>query len=178
MEHYLNIPLQKKEILNLNTNDKVYLTGKIYTARDSAHKKLAYLLENNLPLPFDLQNACIYYAGPTPAKKGMAIGSIGPTTSTRMDKYTPILIEKGVKIFIGKGQRNSLVKKSLKDNIAIYLLAIGGLGALLSTKVISCKLIAFEELLSEAIYELEVKDFPVYVAYDTKGIDIYENNEK
>ncbi len=174
MSKELVLPIMAGALQGFKVGDSVLITGKIYTARDAAHKKLVELIEKSKPLPFDLNESVIYYVGPTPAKPGEVIGSCGPTTSGRMDAYTPILLEKGVKVVIGKGGRNEEVKNSLKKNGAIYCAAIGGAGALLAEKIVSAKVIAFPELGPEAIRELEVKDFPVTVVNDLKGNDLYE----
>ena len=148
---------------NLQPGDKVLLTGIIYTARDQAHKRIVEYLQAGRKLPFALQDAAIFYAGPSPVRPGQICGAIGPTTSSRMDKYTPTLLEQGVKVLIGKGERSSEVIASIQANKAVYLVAIGGAAALLSKCVVSMQLIACEDLGAEAVYRLEVKDFPCYV---------------
>ncbi len=167
-------PLADKDVENLKAGDRVLISGIIYTARDAAHKKLLELMERGEKLPLDLKGQIIYYVGPTPAREGEVIGAAGPTTSSRMDKYTPPLLERGVRAVIGKGLRSQDVKKSLKDNKSVYLVAVGGAAALLKEKIVSSKLVAYEELGPEAIRELEVCDFPVFVANDVHGNDIYE----
>jgi len=174
MKVLLTPPIKSNDLKNLHAGDITLISGTIYTARDAAHKKLIELIKNNKPLPFELEGSVIYYTGPTPAKPGEAIGSCGPTTSGRMDAYTPALLKKGVKILIGKGNRSKEVRMSLKDNQAIYCAATGGAGALLAQKVLSAEVIAFPELGPEAIHKLEVKDFPVTVVNDLKGRDLYE----
>ncbi|MEO0258832.1 MAG: FumA C-terminus/TtdB family hydratase beta subunit [candidate division WOR-3 bacterium] len=174
MQHSINTPLKESDLLKLSVGDLVLLTGKIYTARDAAHKKLKELIEKGDFDLFELNGAVIYYCGPTPAPPGRVIGSAGPTTSYRMDPYVPLLLSKGVKGFIGKGKRSIEVKVSLSKFKGIYFIATGGAGALLSTKVKSSKLIAFPDLGPEAIYELEVENFPLIVGIDFEGNDIYE----
>ncbi|MDD2370785.1 MAG: FumA C-terminus/TtdB family hydratase beta subunit [Firmicutes bacterium] len=170
----LHTPIDKNKLKNLNAGEEIYISGTIYTARDSAHKLLLQMINNNEKLPFELNGAVIYYAGPSPTKPGEIVGSIGPTTSYRMDKYTPDILKEGAAILIGKGSRNEEVKISLLENGAIYCAALGGAGALMASKVKSSSLVAFSELGPEAIYKLEVEDFPVIVVNDLKGNDIYE----
>ncbi len=146
-----------------SAGDKIELSGTIYTARDQAHKRLVDLLDSDSPLPIDLKNTCIYYCGPCPNAPDKIIGSCGPTTSSRMDVYTPKMLDNGVKILIGKGKRSSEVVESVKKNNAIYLLATGGVGALIAERVKSFKLIAFEDLGPEAIYEIKIENFPLIV---------------
>lgn len=172
------LPLSSKDIENLHAGDELTLSGTIYTARDAAHKKLIELLETDKDLPLPLENQAIYYVGPTPAPEGKAVGSAGPTTSSRMDKYTPALLEKGLKIMIGKGSRTQPVKDAIIKNQALYLGALGGAGALLSKCIISSKVIAFEDLGPEAVRELTVKDFPVIVINDIHGKDLYQEISK
>jgi len=169
-------PIDDKIIKNLKSGDFVLITGIIYTARDLAHKKLVELINRRKNLPVDLKNAIIYYTGPTPAKPGQVIGSIGPTTSSRMDIYTPVLIRYGLKGMIGKGERSKEVLNAIKKYKSIYFATIGGTGALLSEKVIFCEPVAFQELGPEAIYKLKVKDFPAIVINDTFGNDFYRRN--
>jgi len=170
----LKTPLEDKDIKALAIGDRVLISGKIFTARDAAHKRLAELIEAKKPLPVDLKGQIIYYCGPTPAKPGSVIGSAGPTTSSRMDRYTPALLKLGLKGTIGKGKRSSEVRAALKKNKAVYFAAAGGAGALLSKHIKSARVAAYPELKPEAIYELEVKDFPVIVANDTRGRDLFE----
>ena len=165
----LNLPLNQEELLSLKAGEEVLLNGVIYTARDAAHKLLVESIENGEELPFDLANSAIYYVGPTPTKKGSVIGSCGPTSSYRMDSYGDILMDKGVKIMIGKGERSSKFQESLVKHQAVYLSALGGLGALINESIVKCELVAYEELGTEAIYKLTVKDFYAIVYYDTKG---------
>lgn len=165
----LTIDIRKK----LKAGDEVLLTGTILTARDAAHKRLCDLLRRGKKLPLNLKDAVIYYCGPTPARPGRAIGSCGPTTSSRMDSFTPQLISLGLGGMIGKGNRSAEVKDAIKRYGAVYFLAIGGVGALLSTKVRSAKAILFNDLGPEAVYKLEVKDFPLLVGIDPKGRNVY-----
>ncbi len=170
----LNTPIDKEKLKKLKSGDELFISGVIYTARDSAHKLLIEKINNNLPLPFDLNGAVIYYAGPSPTKPGNVVGSIGPTTSYRMDKYTPDILKQGVAILIGKGLRGLLVKESLIEHSAIYCAALGGAGALMGSKIKKITVVAFPELGPEAIFKLEVEDFPVIVVNDLNGNDIYE----
>lgn len=174
----LTTPLTKNKIISLNSGDIVSITGTIYTARDAAHKKMVESIKKRKSLPFDLKNQIIYYAGPTPAPKRMPIGSCGPTTSSRMDSYTVPLLERGLKGMIGKGKRNEEVIKAIKKFKSVYFIAVGGIGALLAAKVKKAKVIAYPELGTEAIHELEVKDFPVIVAIDCKGRNIFDRKKK
>ncbi len=174
----LTTPLNEDRIISLKTGEIVLITGTIYTARDAAHKKIVESIKKRKKLPLDLRNQIIYYAGPTPAKEGAPIGSCGPTTSSRMDSYTIPLLEKGLKGMIGKGKRNEEVIKTIKKHKAVYFLAVGGAAALLATKVKKAKVIAYPQLGTEAIRELEVKDFPVIVAIDCKGKNIFERKKK
>lgn len=178
MKKYKLIPPIKAEDLEpIKAGDLIEITGTIYTARDTAHKRLVKMLENREELPFDLNGSIIYYAGPTPAKPGEVVGSIGPTTSYRMDAYTPKLLSEGLKIAIGKGNRNLEVRESLKENKGLYCAAYGGAGAYLSTRVKKMECIAFSDLGPEGIYKLEVEDFPVIVINDIYGNDLYETIE-
>ncbi len=172
----LRTPIDKKALKNLKAGEEILISGIIYTARDSAHKLLLDLINEGKPLPFEMKGAIIYYAGPAPTKPGEVVGSIGPTTSYRMDPYTPDILNEGAAILIGKGSRNDLVKAALLKNNAIYCAALGGAGALLASKVKSISIVAFPELGPEAIYKLEVEDFPVIVVNDLEGNDIYENH--
>lgn len=172
--HNLSTPLTDEKVSILNAGDMVYLTGIIYTARDAAHKRLNDLLEKGEELPFDLKGQVIFYAGPSPAKPGQVIGSIGPTTSGRMDKYTVPLLKKGLKGMIGKGVRSSEVVKGITKYNAVYFAAVGGVAALLARRIKKAKVVAYPELGPEAIYELEVEDFPVYVINDSHGKDLYK----
>lgn len=170
----LNLPLKKEEIEGLKAGDAVLLSGKIYTARDAAHKRLCEAIAAGEGLPLELKGACIYYAGPCPTPPGFAVGSCGPTTSKRMDAYAPTLYERGVQCVIGKGQVAPEVKKSIVRNGRVYFCATGGAGALIAQSVKRCKVVAYEELLAEAIHEFWVEDFPAVVAIDAAGADIFE----
>ena len=174
MNHYITTPIENDTITNLNIGDSVFISGTIYVARDAAHKRMQEMLDKNIELPFELKNNIIYYMGPSPAREGRPIGSAGPTTSGRMDKYAPTLLDLGLKGMIGKGKRNQEVKDAVIRNKAIYFAAIGGAGALLSKAIQKSEVIAFEDLGAEAILKLEVKDFPVIVVMDSKGNDLYE----
>ena len=174
MNHYITTPIENDTITNLNIGDSVFISGTIYVARDAAHKRMQEMLDKNIELPFELKNNIIYYMGPSPAREGRPIGSAGPTTSGRMDKYAPTLLDLGLKGMIGKGKRNQEVKDAVIRNKAIYFAAIGGAGALLSKAIQNSEVIAFEDLGAEAILKLEVKDFPVIVVMDSKGNDLYE----
>ena len=174
MEKYINAPLKEEEIVNLNAGDYVYITGTIYTARDAAHKRMFEAVLRGEELPFSVKDNIIYYLGPTPEKDGQVIGSAGPTTSSRMDKYTPLLLDNGLKGMIGKGKRNSEVIDTIIKNKGVYFAAVGGAGALLSKKIKSSKIIAYEDLGTEAIRELYVENFPVIVVIDSYGKNLYE----
>ena len=169
----LYLPLENENIENLNAGDRVLLTGTIYTARDAAHKKLFQQLKDSKELPFSLQNQVIYYAGPCPAAQNEVIGPVGPTTSERMDAYTPKLLDWGLKGTIGKGRRSAEVVESIRKNKAVYFAATGGAACLISEKIKSAKVIAYPELGAEAVYRLEVEDLPVVVCIDSKGNDFY-----
>ena len=177
-EYTMKTPLSDADIEKLRIGDIVYLEGTIYTARDAAHKRLVDLIEAGKELPFDLQGSVIYFVGPTPPKPGEPIGSAGPTTSYRMDSYSPILIEHGQKAMIGKGKRNQAVKDACKKYKAVYFGATGGAGALIARRIKSAEVIAYEELGPEAIRKLEVEDFPVTVVNDAHGGDLYEEGRK
>ncbi|MDS1030818.1 Fe-S-containing hydro-lyase [Bacillota bacterium LX-D] len=170
----LKAPLLDNNIAMLRAGDKVLISGVIYTARDAAHSRLAYLLELGQDLPIDLQGQIIYYAGPTPAKPGRIIGSVGPTTSYRMDPYTPQLLKAGLKGVIGKGTRSQAVRTALQDCKSVYMAALGGAAALISKCITKAKLVAYPDLGPEAIYRLEVNDLPVVVINDCYGSDLYE----
>lgn len=157
----------------LRANDVILLSGTVYTARDAAHKRLMAMIDKGEELPFSLEGAVIYYAGPTPAKNGMPIGSCGPTTSSRMDCYTPKLHSLGLAATIGKGERNDGVREALIKNGAVYLCALGGAGALAAKCITSCEVIAFDDLGCESVKRIEIKDFPLYVAMDSLGGSIF-----
>ncbi len=174
MEKHINTPICKDYILNLKAGDFVYITGIIYSARDAAHKRMYETILSGESLPFNLNNNIIYYLGPTPAREGQVIGSAGPTTSSRMDKYTPLLLENGLKGMIGKGKRSEEVICSIIKNQSVYFAATGGAGALISKKIKEAKVIAYDDLGPEAIHELYVEDFPVIVVIDSQGNNMYE----
>jgi len=177
LEKSIVTPLSKDEVKKLKDGDYVYITGIIYTARDAAHKRMYDALMQGEELPFLLKNNVIYYMGPTPAREGQIIGSAGPTTSSRMDKYTSLLLDKGLSGMIGKGYRNQNVIDSIIKNKAVYFVATGGAGALLSKCIKQSKVIAYEDLGTEAIHELYVENFPVIVAIDSNGNNLYENTD-
>jgi fumarate hydratase subunit beta len=177
-EYRFKTPLSDGDIEKLKAGDLVYLSGVIYTARDAAHKRLVDLIEKGETLPFELKGAVIYFVGPTPPKPNEVIGSAGPTTSYRMDSYSPVLIANGLKGMIGKGKRNEKVINACKEHKAVYFGATGGAGALLSKKIKSSKVIAYPELGPEAIRKLEVEDFPVVVINDCYGADLYAQGRK
>lgn len=174
----IQAPLTDEVVMSLKAGDNVLISGVIYTARDAAHKKLVELMDKNEPLPIDLQGQFIYYVGPTPAKPGQAIGSAGPTTSGRMDVYTPRMLEKGMKACIGKGLRSQAVKDALQKHKGVYLAAVGGAGALLSKRIKKSEVVAYPELGAEAIHRLEVEDFPATVINDVYGNDLYAEGAK
>ena len=174
MNKYINVPLTAETTATLRTGDYVYLTGTIYTARDAAHKRMYEALQKGEKLPLEMKNNVIYYMGPSPAREGKPIGSAGPTTASRMDKYTPSLLDLGLKGMIGKGKRSQSVKDAIVRNGAVYFAAVGGAGALLSRSIISSEVIAYDDLGTEAIRKLEVKDFPVIVVMDAEGNNLYE----
>jgi len=170
----LKTPLSDADVEKLKAGDKVLLNGVIYTGRDAAHKRLFDLLQEKKPLPIDLKGQVIYYVGPAPAKPGQVIGSAGPTTSGRMDAYSPKLMEMGLKGMIGKGMRKKEVVEAMKKHKAVYFAATGGAGALLAKAIKKAQVVAYEDLGPEAINRLEVEDFPVIVVNDTQGNDLYE----
>lgn len=174
MEKKINAPLDMETVNTLKAGDYVYISGTIYTARDAAHKRMFESILSGNDIPMDLKNNIIYYLGPTPAKPGMVIGSAGPTTSSRMDKYTPLLLEKGLKGMIGKGKRSKEVVEAMKKEKAVYFAAIGGAGALLSKCIKKSEVIAYDDLGTEAIRRLEVEEFPSIVVIDSEGNNLYE----
>jgi fumarate hydratase subunit beta len=174
----LTTPLSEEDVIKLKAGDIVNLTGVLYTARDAAHKRLVDLLADGKELPFDLNGAVIYFVGPTPPKPGEPIGSAGPTTSYRMDSYSPILIKNGLRGMIGKGKRNQEVKDACIEDKAIYFGATGGAGALLGKKIKNSEVIAYPELGPEAIRRIEVENFPVTVINDTYGADLYQQGRE
>ena len=171
----LATPISDETISSLHMGDMVYLSGKIYTARDAAHKKIDALIEAGKKPPFDFYGQVVFYAGPSPAKPGRPIGSVGPTTAGRMDLYAPLLIAKGLKIMIGKGLRKKEVVDAIVKHNGLYFAATGGIAALMARCVKSAKVIAFEELGTEAVRELVVEKFPVVVAIDSHGENLYES---
>lgn len=171
----IKLPLTGEQVQALHCGDNVLLNGILYTARDAAHKRMVEMLNNGHSLPFEISGATLYYVGPTPAKPGQVIGSAGPTTSYRMDPYTPLLLQKGLRGMIGKGERSPEVIQAIKQHKAIYFGAIGGAGALLARCIVKCQAVAFEDLGPEAIYRLEVEDFPAVVIVDTRGNSLFDN---
>lgn len=174
MDKYITAPIQDEDVKGLKAGDYVYISGTIYTARDAAHKRMYESLQNGENLPIELNNNIIYYLGPTPAREGQVIGSAGPTTSSRMDKYAPSLLDKGLKGMIGKGRRSGEVIDSMKKNTAVYFAAIGGAGALLSKCIKESEVIAYDDLGTEAIRKLKVENFPVIVVIDSEGKNLYD----
>ncbi len=174
MEKRLNLPLKEEDIRDLKAGDLVYLTGKMYVARDAAHKRLQELIEKNEPLPIDIKGGTIYYMGPSPAREGRPIGSAGPTTASRMDKYAPTLLNMGLKVMVGKGKRTPEVLDAVKNNNAVYFAAVGGAGAYLSKCIKESRIICYEDLGAEAIREIYVEDFPVITVADPEGNDLYK----
>lgn len=174
MDQYIHTPLTEDVIRELKAGDYVYLSGTIYTARDAAHKRMQDALDASEPLPIDVRDTVIYYMGPSPAREGRPIGSAGPTTASRMDKYTPQLLDLGLKGMIGKGKRSLEVADAIVRNHAVYFAAVGGAGALLSKAITASEVVAYEDLGTEAIRKLEVKDFPVIVVIDAEGNNLYE----
>jgi fumarate hydratase subunit beta len=178
MEYKVTTPLTDEFIEKLHAGDRLLISGTIFTGRDAAHKRLIALVDKGETLPIDIKGQIIYFVGPTPAKPGEVIGSAGPTTSGRMDAYSPKLLDLGLKGMIGKGSRSDAVKEALKRDKAVYLGATGGAGALLSKRIVGAKVVAYEDLGPEAIRELEVKDFPVVVINDMYGGDLYVEGRK
>lgn len=178
MERHITLPLTREKARTIKSGEQLLLSGVIYTARDAAHKRLCELVEKGEPLPFDVKNATIYYVGPTPAKPGQVIGSAGPTTSYRMDAYSPTLIREGETGMIGKGKRNAEVIDAMKKYGAVYFAAIGGAGALLSSCIKKAEIIAYEDLGAEALRRLEVENFPVVAVIDSEGNNLYEKGRR
>ncbi len=174
----LETPLTDEDVARLRIGDHVRFNGVIYTARDAAHKRLIELMQRGEPLPIDLRGQVLYYVGPTPPRPGQVIGSAGPTTAMRLDPYTPAMLELGVKAIIGKGGRGPEVREALKRHRAVYCIAVGGTGALLSQHIESAEVIAFEDLGTEAIRRLVVRDFPAIVVNDIEGRDLLEEGRK
>ena len=178
MEKHVKVPLSKEDAISLRAGDYVYLTGILYTARDAAHKRMQETLERGETLPIELEGNVIYYMGPSPAREGRPIGSAGPTTASRMDKYAPELLDLGLRGMIGKGKRSQAVKDAMVRNGAVYFAAVGGAGALLSKSITASSVIAYDDLGTEAIRRLEVKNFPVIVVMDSVGNNLYETAVK
>ena len=184
MEKHLETPLTEKKVKELHAGDYVYISGTVYTARDAAHKRMIETLEKGESLPFDMQDQIIYYLGPTPNREGQVIGSAGPTTSSRMDRYAPSLLDRGLKGMIGKGKRTEEVREAMirngamKKNTAVYFAAVGGAGALLSKCITKSEVIAYDDLGTEAIRRLEVKNLPVITVIDCDGNNLYETAVK
>lgn len=174
MNHKIHVPIKKEDVKQLKAGDYVYLTGTVYTARDAAHKRMQEALDAGKELPFDLSGNVIYYMGPSPAREGRPIGSAGPTTASRMDKYTPQLLDLGLGAMIGKGKRSQAVLDAIVRNGSVYFAAVGGAGALLSKRILSSEIIAYEDLGTEAIRKLEIQDFPVVVVVDCEGNNLYD----
>ena len=174
MDQYINAPFGEEVTSKLKAGEYVYISGTIYTARDAAHKRMAEALSRGEELPFDIKDQVIYYMGPAPAREGQVIGSAGPTTASRMDKYAPELLDLGLRGMIGKGKRSKVVLDGVVQNKAVYLAAVGGAGALLSKCITSAEVIAYEDLGTEAIRKLTVKDFPAIVVVDCDGHNLYE----
>ncbi len=174
MDKHLKVPFDREEAEKLKAGDYVYLTGTIYTARDAAHKRMDETLQKGEELPIAMQNNVIYYMGPSPAREGRPIGSAGPTTASRMDKYTPALLDLGLRGMIGKGKRSTDVIEAIVRNRSVYFAAVGGAGALLSRSIVSSEVVAYDDLETEAIRRLEVRDFPVIVVIDSQGNNLYE----
>ena len=174
MDKYIKAPISKREAASLNIGDYVYITGTIYTARDAAHLRMDEALDKGEKLPINIENNIIYYMGPSPAREGRVIGSAGPTTASRMDKYAPRLLDMGLIGMIGKGKRSDAVKEAIVRNGAVYFAAVGGAGALLSKCIISSEVVAYDDLGTEAIRKLEVEKFQVIVVIDANGNNLYE----
>lgn len=174
MERHIKAPISKEDALSLKSGDYVYITGTIYTARDAAHKRMQDALDRGEPLPIDLKNNIIYYMGPSPAREGRPIGSAGPTTASRMDRYTPQLLDLGLGGMIGKGKRSPEVIEGIVRNGAVYFAAVGGAGALLSKCITKSEVIAYDDLGTEAVRRLTVENFPAIVVIDAEGNNLYE----
>ncbi len=170
----LSLPLKKEDIKNLRAGDSVELSGELYTARDAAHKRFYEMVKNGEEMPINIENETIYYVGPAPAKPGFVIGPCGPTSSYRMDKYAPMLLDMGLCAMIGKGERNDDVIEAIKRNGAVYFAAIGGAAALISKSVVKDEAVCFEDLGTESVHKYTVKDFPCIVAIDSFGNDVYK----
>lgn len=178
MERHINAPITREQARELKSGDYIYITGTIYTARDAAHKRMEETLCRGEELPFPVDGNIIYYMGPSPAREGRPIGSAGPTTASRMDRYTPALLDLGLGAMIGKGKRSQEVIDAIVRNGCVYFAAVGGAGALLSKCITSSQVIAYEDLGTEAVRRLEVKDFPAVVVIDSRGNNLYERNSE
>lgn len=178
MEQYIQAPMSEADAKKLKAGDYVYITGTVYTARDAAHKRMYEALEKGDPLPMEMKHNIIYYMGPSPAREGRPIGSAGPTTASRMDKYAPALLDLGLIGMIGKGKRTDAVREAIIRNGAVYFAAVGGAGALLSKSIQSSEVVAYDDLGTEAIRKLEVENFPVIVVIDSEGNNLYETAVK
>ncbi|WP_178550147.1 Fe-S-containing hydro-lyase [Frisingicoccus sp.] len=178
MEKYIRVPLQDEEIKALEAGDYVYISGTVYTARDAAHKRMYEAMNENENIPLNLEHNVIYYMGPSPAREGHPIGSAGPTTSSRMDKYAPLFMDHGLKGMIGKGKRSKEVVDAIVRNGAVYFAAVGGAGAILSKTIKKAEVIAYDDLGTEAIRKLEVENLPAIVVIDSKGNNLYETAVK
>ena len=178
MDKYINTPLTEEKVKELKAGDYVYLSGTIYTARDAAHKRMTEALQMGKSIPFEMKDQIIYYLGPTQNRQGQVIGSAGPTTSSRMDKYAPVLLDMGLKGMVGKGKRSELVVDSMKENCAVYFAAVGGAGALLSKCIKKSEVIAYDDLGTEAIRKLEIENLPVITVIDCYGNDLYQTAVK
>lgn len=178
MEKIIKAPIDRDEISSLKSGDMVYITGTIYTARDAAHKRMSEALTSGSDIPIELKDNIIYYMGPSPAREGRVIGSAGPTTASRMDKYTPALLDLGLGGMIGKGKRSKEVIDAIVRNKSVYFAAIGGAGALLSKAIVASEVIAYDDLGTEAIRKLKVEKFPAIVVIDSEGNNLYEQSSK
>ena len=178
MDKHITVPMNKETAGTLRAGEYVYLTGTVYTARDAAHKRMDEILQNGGNLPFDIKEQIIYYMGPSPAREGRPIGSAGPTTASRMDKYTPRLLDLGMGGMIGKGRRSPEVIEAVVRNGAVYFSAVGGAGALLSKCITSSEIVAYDDLGTEAVRKLRIENFPVIVVIDSRGDNLYETAVK
>lgn len=174
MDKHITVPMNRETARSLRAGDYVYLTGTVYTARDAAHKRMDEILQKGGSLPFDIEGQIIYYMGPSPAREGRPIGSAGPTTASRMDKYTPRLLDLGMGAMIGKGKRSHEVTDAIVRNGAVYFAAVGGAGAILSKCITSAEVIAYDDLGTEAVRRLTVENFPAIVVIDSEGNDLYK----
>lgn len=178
MEKHIHTPITENVTNDLQAGDYIYLSGTVYTARDAAHKRMIETLEKGGELPIDMKDAVIYYMGPSPAREGQIIGSAGPTTSSRMDKYAPLLLDLGEKAMIGKGKRSKEVIEAIVRNKAVYFAAVGGAGAMISKCIRKAEIVCYDDLGTEAIRKLEVEEFPMIVVIDSKGNNLYETAVK